>query len=85
MLRPGIDEGYVLPRLRHMRAGITADRARSYDRNPCTHFLTPFVVELYRFRNPRPLSHSAPTERRRAGPGGKSGRCMDASSDGMGG
>ena len=38
---PGIDEGDVLARLRHMRAGIAADRAGAHDRDLVTHGFLP--------------------------------------------
>ena len=45
MRGPGIDEGHVLARLHHMRAGITADRARSDNRDlPAHAFLPAFLA-----------------------------------------
>ena len=56
IFRPRIDEGHVLARLRHMRAGITADRPRADDDNAFAHgslpirFLLPILAAAQRCR-----------------------------------
>ena len=41
MLRPGVNEGHILPRLDHMRAGVTANRTRTENRYSWLHRVSP--------------------------------------------
>ena len=41
MLGPGVNEGHILPRLDHMRAGITANRTRTENRYSWLHRASP--------------------------------------------
>src|SRR5271165_3268932 len=43
VLGPGVDEGDVLTRVRHMRARIPADRARTHDRYLRAHSSPPIL------------------------------------------
>jgi hypothetical protein len=46
ILRPEIDEGDILPGLRHVRTRIGADRSRADDDNPLAHRFPPALILL---------------------------------------